>query len=51
VSNKNKGGKETPEHLTEGEEMEQFLKKKELQNDVLKKIIEKINKETGQQKK
>ena len=28
------------------EEMENFLKKKEIQNKLLKKIIEKINKET-----
>jgi hypothetical protein len=30
----------------EEEEIEQFLKKKEIQNHVLKKIIEKINSET-----
>jgi hypothetical protein len=32
------------------EEMEKFLKKKEIQNNILKKIIEKINNETGQSK-
>jgi signal recognition particle GTPase len=32
------------------EEMEKYLKKKEIQNNVLKKIIEKINKETGKSK-
>ena len=50
VNNKNKAKKNT-EYLTEGEEMEQFLKKKELQNDILKKIIEKINKEKPGSKK
>jgi hypothetical protein len=31
---------------TEEEEIEQFIKKKEIQNSVLKKIIKKINMET-----
>lgn len=50
VNKKEKPEKKPPDQLPE-EEMEQFLKKKEIQNDVLKKIIEKISKESGQTKK
>ncbi len=35
--------KEIREEVSEEEEMELFLKKKEIQNKLLKKIIEKIN--------
>ena len=43
ISNKKK---EINEEVSEKKDMELFLKKKEIQNNILKKIIEKINKET-----
>jgi hypothetical protein len=43
--------KEIREEVSEEEEMELFLKKKEIQNKLLKKIIEKINQETDKSNK
>ena len=43
--------KEIREEVSEEEEMELFLKKKEIQNKLLKRIIEKINEETDKSNK
>jgi len=42
---------EIREGISDEEEMELFLKKKEIQNKLLKKIIEKINQETDKSNK